>query len=38
MAPEIDGETIYNQKADIWSLGVIAYEMLHLDTPFCSKK
>jgi serine/threonine protein kinase len=38
MAPEITGDNSYNQKVDIWSLGIIVYEMLHLDLPFCSTK
>jgi serine/threonine protein kinase len=38
MAPEITGDNNYNQKVDIWSLGVIVYEMLHNDLPFCSTK
>ena len=38
MAPEITGDNTYNQKVDIWSLGVIVYEMLHQDLPFCSRK
>jgi serine/threonine kinase 33 len=38
MAPEITGDHNYNQKVDIWSLGIIVYEMLHQDLPFCSRK
>jgi serine/threonine protein kinase len=38
MAPEITGDSFYNHKADIWSLGMITYEMFHQDIPFCSKK
>lgn len=38
MAPEINGDDIYNHKADIWSLGIVVYEMIHQDLPFCSKR
>lgn len=38
MAPEITGDTTYNQKVDIWSLGIVVYEMFHQDIPFCSSK
>jgi calcium/calmodulin-dependent protein kinase I len=38
MAPEITGEKTYNQKVDIWSLGIIVYQMLHQILPFCPSK
>ena len=38
MAPEINGEDQYNYKIDIWSLGIVVYEMLHQDLPFLSRK
>lgn len=34
MAPEIINKKIYNLKADIYSLGVILYEMMSLKTPY----
>ena len=37
MAPEISGEDSYNHKVDIWSAGVIVYEMFHQDIPFLSR-
>ena len=33
-APEILEEGIYNEKADIWSLGCIIYELFHLNIYF----
>ena len=33
MAPEVIKEC-YNEKADIWSLGVMAYELLSNKLPF----
>ena len=34
MAPEILNGDLYNSKADIWSLGVVFYEMLFGTPPF----
>ncbi len=34
MAPEIIKELPYNQGVDIWSLGILLYEMLHRHSPF----
>eukprot|EP00010_Vexillifera_abyssalis_P006446 CAMPEP_0201547248 /NCGR_PEP_ID=MMETSP0173_2-20130828/3703_1 /ASSEMBLY_ACC=CAM_ASM_000268 /TAXON_ID=218659 /ORGANISM="Vexillifera sp., Strain DIVA3 564/2" /LENGTH=399 /DNA_ID=CAMNT_0047956239 /DNA_START=155 /DNA_END=1354 /DNA_ORIENTATION=- len=33
MAPEIDSQNKYNKKVDIWSLGIVLYEILTLDAP-----
>ena len=33
-SPEVWNEAPYDQKSDIWSLGVITYEMLTLNPPF----
>ena len=35
MAPEILKEKPYNQGIDIWSLGILLYELLHGFSPFC---
>ena len=37
MAPEIFLGQHYNEKCDIWSFGVIAYEMLTGRNPFFHK-
>jgi len=34
MAPEILKEKPYNQSIDIWSLGILLYELLHNYSPF----
>ena len=34
MAPEIINKNGYNIKSDLWSVGIILYEMLHGYTPF----
>ena len=34
MSPEVLLERKYTKKLDIWSLGVLFYEMLHGNTPF----
>ena len=34
MAPEIINRLDYNNKSDLWSVGIIMYEMLHGYTPF----
>jgi serine/threonine protein kinase len=36
MAPEIIKKEIYNEKVDIWSLGVITYMLLSGQSPFPS--
>ena len=34
MAPEVLSYTPYDSKADMWSLGVIIYELISLQKPF----
>ena len=34
MSPEQCNEQGYNEKSDIWSLGIILFEMAKLDPPF----
>ncbi|OMJ69219.1 hypothetical protein SteCoe_33114 [Stentor coeruleus] len=34
MAPEIYNDTFYTYKADVWSLGVVFYELIYGVTPF----
>lgn len=36
MAPELFQSEKYNSKADIWSLGIILFEMIALEVPFTS--
>ena len=35
MSPEGLIYNVYGEKTDIWSLGIIIYELLHGETPFC---
>jgi serine/threonine protein kinase len=37
MAPEMIKELPYNQGVDIWSLGILLYEMIHGFSPFSNK-
>lgn len=34
LAPEIINESGYSYKADVWSLGVIMFEIMNLEVPF----
>jgi serine/threonine protein kinase len=37
MAPEIIEAKVYNEKVDIWSIGIITYMLLTGRNPFPSK-
>ena len=37
MSPEVINNRSYNQKADVWSLGCILYELITLNVPFNGK-
>jgi len=37
MAPELVKHTKYSEKVDVWSLGVITYQLITGKTPFDSK-
>ena len=37
MSPEALKNNIYSVKNDIWSIGIMAFEMLHGDTPWQCK-
>ena len=38
MAPELIQELPYDKSIDIWSLGVLLYELVHGKSPFCAKQ
>ena len=37
MSPEVVNKTNYNENIDIWSLGILLYEIVHGFTPFDAK-
>jgi len=37
MAPEVLNGKLYNHKADVWSLGIVFFEMLTGFTPFTGR-
>lgn len=37
MAPEIVMDTMYDYRIDIWSVGILLYELLHKNAPFRGK-
>ena len=34
MAPEMVNNSSYNEKVDVWSLGILLYELIHGKAPF----
>ena len=38
MAPEVLKKQYYSKKADLWSLGVISFQLLYNQLPFRAKK
>ena len=38
MAPEIINENAYDNSIDVWSLGILLYELIHGYSPFRAKK
>jgi len=37
MAPEILGEDPYSTKCDVWSTGIVLYELIFGYTPWCAR-
>ena len=37
MAPEIYQRKLQTEKVDVWALGILLYEMIHMKTPFKNK-
>jgi serine/threonine protein kinase len=37
MSPEVVNKVNYNENVDIWSLGILLYEMIYGNTPFNAK-
>lgn len=38
LSPELLNEEKYGKEVDIWSIGILAYELVHGRAPFASKK